>query len=139
MARAGASSPASRCRGAATWTSSARPAGASASGTRLALCCAAFPLGSARRSAAARCSPPTSNHYYTLRGVRPGTRLAKVARRLHAGRPFATGLNLWYLLPDGPSRGVLKVRHGVIEEIGIANPQLTRTRRAARVFFASFS
>jgi len=65
--------------------------------------------------------------------------LAKVARRLHAGRPFAIGLNLWYLLPDGPSRGVLKVRHGVIEEIGIANPQLTRTRRGARVFFTSFS
>ena len=81
----------------------------------------------------------TSNHHYALRGVRPGTRLAKVARRLKVGRGFQIGLNRWYLAPNGSSRGVIKVRHGVIDEIGIANARLTRSRPAALRFLESFS
>jgi len=81
----------------------------------------------------------TANRRYPLRGVRPGNRLARVARRLRVGRGFHVGLNWWYLAPNGSSRGVLKVRHGVIEEVGIANARLTRTRRAARRFLESFS
>jgi hypothetical protein len=80
----------------------------------------------------------TANHHYALRGVRPGTRLATVARRLRAGQGFHVGLNWWYLTPNGQSRGVLKVRRGVIEEIGIANSRLTNTRQAARRFFRTF-
>ena len=81
----------------------------------------------------------SANHRYALRGVRPDTRLARVARRLRVGRGFHVGLNWWYLAPNGRSRGVLKVRHGVIEEVGIANARLTRTRRAALRFLESFS
>lgn len=81
----------------------------------------------------------TSNRYYALRGVRPGMRLATVARRLRVGRGFHVGLNWWYLAPDGPAHGVLKVRHGEIEEIGIADKRLTDGRRAARRFLSSFS
>jgi hypothetical protein len=81
----------------------------------------------------------TSNPHYALHGVRAGVRLAKVARRLGVGRGFRIGLNTWYLEPNGQSRGVLKVRHGIIEEIGIANKQLTTNRRSARRFLASFS
>ncbi len=51
---------------------------------------------------------------------------------------FHIGLNWWYLTRNGSSRGVLKVRHGVIEEIGIANKQLTANRRAADRFLSSF-
>jgi len=80
----------------------------------------------------------TANPHYTLRGVRPGRRLAAVARRLHTGRGFQIGLNTWYLAPDGSARGVLKVRHGVIEEVGIADLRLTRGRRAALAFLRSF-
>ena len=80
----------------------------------------------------------TANRHYALRGVRPGARLKKVARRLRVGNGFHVGLNWWYLAPNGSSRGVLKVRHGVIEEIGIANPTLTRTRHAALKFLHSF-
>ena len=68
----------------------------------------------------------TANPGYALRGVRPGARLAKVARHLRAGRPFHIGLNDWYLVPDGSSTGVLKVRHGVIEEVGIADTATDR-------------
>jgi hypothetical protein len=81
----------------------------------------------------------TANPSYALHGVRPGARLRRVARRLRVGRGFRIGLNVWYLAPNGASRGVLKVRRGVIEEIGIADEQLTGTRRATRRFLASFS
>ena len=64
---------------------------------------------------------------------------AKVARRLRVGKGFHVGLNWWYLAPNGSSRGVLKVRHGLIEEVGIADRQLTEGRRAARRFLSSFS
>jgi hypothetical protein len=81
----------------------------------------------------------TANPDYTLRGVRVGTRLAGVRRHLGVGRGFRIGKNTWYLSPNGSSRGVLKVRHGVIQEIGIASKQLTFNRRAARRFLASFA
>jgi hypothetical protein len=80
----------------------------------------------------------TANHHYALRGVRPGTRLAHVRRRLHAGKPFHVGLNFWYLVPNGASHGVLKVRHGMIQEIGIATKRLTRQRASDRIFLRTF-
>jgi len=81
----------------------------------------------------------SANRRYTLHGVRPGARLAPVARRLHVRGPFHIGLNYWYLVPDGSVTGVLKVRHGIVEEVGIASRSLTRSRRAAIRFLRSFS
>ncbi len=72
----------------------------------------------------------TDNSYYALKGVRPGTRLAALARRLRVGRGFRVGLNTWYTAPAGSSRGLLKVRHGVILEVGILDRSLTPNRRA---------
>jgi hypothetical protein len=79
----------------------------------------------------------TANHHYALHGVRPGTRLKKVARRLHVSRRIRIGLNDWYVTPNGSSHGVLKVRHGVIQEVGIASKEMTRNLRAARQFLRS--
>lgn len=81
----------------------------------------------------------TSNGHYALKGVRPGVKLAPVARRLGVGRGYRIGLNTWYLCAAGLSRGVLKVRDGVIEEIGIASRFLTSTRAEARRLLTSFS
>ncbi len=80
----------------------------------------------------------TASRYYALRGVRPGSRLAAVARRLGTGKGLHIGLNWWYLVPDKSSRGVLEVRHGIIKEIGIADKQLTDSRRAEFRFLTSF-
>ena len=80
----------------------------------------------------------TANRYYSLRGALPGMRLAAVARRLGVGKAFHLGLNSWYLARGGQSRGVLKVRHGKIQEIGIAEKELTSTRAAAWRFLNSF-
>jgi hypothetical protein len=80
----------------------------------------------------------TANRHYALHGVRVRTRLSKVSSKLHVGRRFQVGRNTWYLAPNGSSRGILKVRRGRIQEIGIANGTLTRKRAAARRFLRSF-
>jgi hypothetical protein len=81
----------------------------------------------------------TANHDYSLRGVRPGAKLSAVARTLHVGKGYKVGLNTWYLAPNGSSRGVLKVRHNQVQEIGIADKRLTSTRASARHLLESFS
>jgi X-Pro dipeptidyl-peptidase C-terminal non-catalytic domain len=81
----------------------------------------------------------TANRHYALRGVRPGAKLTAVAKRLHVGAGFKIGLNTWYLESNGPSRGVLKVRHNQIQEIGIADKRLTVSRASSRRFLSSFS
>jgi hypothetical protein len=81
----------------------------------------------------------TANPFYALSGVRAGAQLTTAARRLAIGPGIRIGLNTWYLAPDGPSRAVFKVRHGTIQEIGIADRGLTGDPRSARRFLSSFS
>jgi hypothetical protein len=81
----------------------------------------------------------TANPRYAIRGVRPGVRMSrKLDRRLHAGRGITIGRNTWYLFTNGASRGVLRVQHGRVLEIGIANKRLTRSRHASGRFLRSF-
>lgn len=42
------------------------------------------------------------------------------------------GANDWYIAPRPSGNGVLKVRHGIVWEVGIADKQLTSTRAAQR-------
>jgi hypothetical protein len=81
----------------------------------------------------------TANPYFALRGVSADATLAAARKHLRLGRPFHIGANDWYLAPDGSSTGVLKVRNRIVEEIGIAKRQITRTRKADRAFLNSFS
>jgi len=81
----------------------------------------------------------TSNPYYQLDGTRPGTRLAGVQKRLRVPKAIHIGLNYWYITPGHAANGVLKVRHGVIQEIGIANKQLTDGRKAQQHLLNSFN
>jgi hypothetical protein len=67
----------------------------------------------------------TSSPYYSLRGVRPGATLAAARRVLKLRGPFHIGLNYWYVAAVPGGRGVLKARHGVVEEIGITYAGLT--------------
>ncbi|MGO9902437.1 MAG: fibronectin type III domain-containing protein [Solirubrobacteraceae bacterium] len=80
----------------------------------------------------------TANRYYTLDGVRPGARVAAVAGQLRLGQPLRLGRNTWYTIHAPAGTGVLKVRHGVIEEVGIANRQITGDRAAERLLLSSF-
>ena len=72
----------------------------------------------------------TANRFYTLRGVRPGARLSTAAHQLKLAAPIRWGANDWYVIPGATSNGLLKVRHGVIQEVGIVNKQLTGGRAA---------
>jgi hypothetical protein len=81
----------------------------------------------------------TANPFYALNGARPGMTLGSVAKRLHVGKAFHIGLNYWYVAPGAASNGILKVRGGVIQEVGIANRQLTSSRHAQGRFLSSFN
>jgi hypothetical protein len=80
----------------------------------------------------------SANRRYAFRGVRHGARLAAVAGRLHVGRGYKIGLNTWYVAPGRLANGLFKVRHGVIEEVGIVVKSLSTGRRPTRKFLASF-
>jgi dienelactone hydrolase len=80
----------------------------------------------------------TSNEFYSVRGIRPGATLAAAAKALHPTGPFHVGLNFWYLASNGPSTAVLKVRHGIVEEIGIGDRALLHGHKADLVFLESF-
>ena len=80
----------------------------------------------------------TSNAFYSVSGIRPGARLATAAKALHLSHAFHVGLNLWYLAPGRHSTAVLKVRHGIVEEIGIGDKALLHGRKAELAFLRSF-
>jgi hypothetical protein len=81
----------------------------------------------------------SSDRRYSLHGVPPGARLRRVARDLRISRLIRIGANDWYITPNGASHGVIRVRHGVIEEIGIANKFLTRNYSATRQLLRSLA
>jgi hypothetical protein len=80
----------------------------------------------------------TANRHYTLRRIRPGIRVASAKRTLRLERPIHTGRNIWYLTRLKRVTGVLKTNHGIVREIGIADPRLTTPRRLAMRLLASF-
>ena len=81
----------------------------------------------------------TSSGYYSVRGIRPGATVAAAGAHLELAGPFHVGLNYWYPAPNGSSTAVLKVRRGIIEEIGIGDKRLTVGHRAEINFPKSFS
>jgi len=74
----------------------------------------------------------TANRHYALRGVRPGTALRQARRKLHLGRGFRFGPNQWYLVALRGGRGLLKVRRGVVEEVGIIALTFARTEHEGK-------
>jgi hypothetical protein len=80
----------------------------------------------------------TSNTHYALKGVHPGDLLSKIRHKLKLGKVFHVGANLWYFAPFGNANGLLKVRHNIVFEVGIADKQLTTGRKAQSKFIHSF-
>ncbi len=81
----------------------------------------------------------TASAFYAIDGVRPGATIAAAGASLKLGKVFHIGANAWYLAPAGRATAVLKVRAGIVQEIGIANKRLTKTRSAQRTFLTSFA
>lgn len=80
----------------------------------------------------------TANPFYAFKGVRPGTAVASVIRRLHLGKPFHVGSNEWYFSPAKPANGLLKVRGGIIQEVGLATRALSGSRHAQSRLLRAF-
>jgi hypothetical protein len=80
----------------------------------------------------------TANRRYAIDGIRPGAMLTAAERALPHGHLLAVGANDWYFAPAGPATAVLEVHGGLVQEVGIATKQLTRTRAADRRFITSF-
>jgi hypothetical protein len=81
----------------------------------------------------------TPNRQYSLDGVLPGEQISAVPKRLRREKPFVIGVNTWYFVPGKAATGLLKVRHGEVLEIGIANRQLTSgSRKSQKAFMQSF-
>jgi hypothetical protein len=80
----------------------------------------------------------TANPVYHLDGATHRDKIAGVARRLHLGKPFHVGSNDWYFAPGAYAYGIFKVRHGVIQEVGLASIGLNQTRAQQSAFINSF-
>lgn len=72
----------------------------------------------------------TANKHYAVKDVTHGTKLAVAISKLGLGPVDVVGLNDWYLAPDGPADVIVKVRHGTVLEIGLANKQLSASPQA---------
>jgi hypothetical protein len=71
----------------------------------------------------------TNSPFYALRSITPGATLSAARSALHLSAPLRIGANTWYFMPGAGVDGVLEVRDGVVDEIGIA----ARTIAAAGV------
>jgi hypothetical protein len=80
----------------------------------------------------------TDDARYAVSGIRAGATLAAAEKALPHGYLFRVGVNYWYLAPRPGASAVLKVRHGEVQEIGIADKQLTGTHAADRHLMTSF-
>jgi hypothetical protein len=81
----------------------------------------------------------TANPFYALNGITPGQSLALAKKKLKLGKVFHVGANDWYIAARPRAVGVLKVRHGVIQEVGLANSNLTATRAEQSKFLRTFN
>jgi hypothetical protein len=80
----------------------------------------------------------TANPYYGLDGAKPGMKVASVAKKLGLTKPFKVGSNDWYFGTGAYARGIVKVRGGVIQEVGLSSLNLTGSRSQQHAFISSF-
>lgn len=80
----------------------------------------------------------SANPHYAIDGVRPGATLAAAEHALPHGNLLAIGDDKWYVAPAGRATAVLGIRAGLVQQVGIAERQLTPTRRAQVKLLASY-
>jgi len=80
----------------------------------------------------------TDNARYSVNGIRAGATLAAAQHALPHGYYFRVGANYWYLAPTRGASAVLKVRQGTVQEVGIADKQLSGTLKKDRQLMTSF-
>ena len=98
----------------------------------------ALPAGQRARYAGRVVWISTDNARYAVNGIRARATLAAAKTKLPHGYLFRIGANDWYIAPAGAASAVLKVRAGIVQEIGIAAKPLTTTHKADRQLMTSF-
>ncbi|HWF24088.1 MAG TPA: DUF5615 family PIN-like protein [Solirubrobacteraceae bacterium] len=99
---------------------------------------AASPHNQAHRLAGRTVWISTSNPRYAIEGIRAGATLNAAEQALPGGNLFRIGRNTWYLAHTKHATAVLKIRDGIIQEVGIADTELTRTRPVEHQLMTSF-
>jgi hypothetical protein len=79
----------------------------------------------------------TANPYYVLDGVRAGMSFGNARTLLGTGNLLRLGANGWYFVTQPRSTAVIKIRGGIVRELGIAARQYTATRMEQLSFMTS--
>ncbi len=74
----------------------------------------------------------TSSRRYRIRGIRPGSGVRNLHRRLRGERRVRVGASVWYIAPGRATRLAFRVRGRRVREIGLADKRLIPSRRAAK-------
>jgi hypothetical protein len=80
----------------------------------------------------------TSSRRLAVKGVRRGTRVGSLRRRLRGERRIRVGRNAWYLARGRAATLVYRTRGRRVLEVGIADRRLTRGARASKRFLRSW-
>jgi hypothetical protein len=81
----------------------------------------------------------TANTHYSAAGLRPGVTLARAGGVLSRAKVFTIGGVSWYLSPGRFATTLIKVKGGVVTEVGIALNQLTRSALTEKLLVRSLS
>ena len=79
----------------------------------------------------------TSSPRYAYAGIRVGANVAALKSSLPGATLAEYGMNDWFVLPSGVSTLLLKVTHGFVDEIAIADSRLTATTQGELALIAS--
>lgn len=80
----------------------------------------------------------TSSKRFAGRGIRPGSSVAAMRRRLRGERRFRVGRNVWYLVRARSAELVFKTRGRRVLDVGIADRRLSGGTTASRRFLRSW-
>jgi hypothetical protein len=107
---------------------------------------AAYATASLVKAVPASARPPvgsavlvlTGNPFYALRGIAPGMSFAQVSRGLAIFAQLRSGSTTWFFAALNFANGVIEVRDGVVQQIGIADKGVTAFRGARERLFRTF-
>lgn len=79
----------------------------------------------------------TANPFYVLSGVGVGATSAAAERALPHGTQVTVGGHHWYLAKVGSVRGLFEIGSALVQKVGVANLELTRTAAADRALISA--
>ena len=81
----------------------------------------------------------TSSRRHRIRGIRPGSRVRTLRRRLRGERRYRIGRNVYFVAPGRRARLLFRTRRGRVRAIGIGDRGAARDRRGERAYLKDFN